>query len=353
MSVLGVLAFHFPEYLTTPRLREVYDVSQVRLLLHVGLLASTLVGFIALLCGGIKRYALLGMCCTLLAWIGGGPNVTIEGPVRTASFYISLDWVLIDLILIATLFMSIERVARLKPDQPVLRAGWCVDLTHYVVNHLANGGLIYLISLPANTVRDALDINNIAQLTSGLPLLIQVLLIMAVTDLTQYWVHRASHRIPLPWRFHRIHHSVTVMDWLAGSRLHVIDILITRSLSMIPMVVLGFSNEAINIYLPILALQSVFIHCNINYPLGRLAKILATPQFHHWHHTKDRTYRDRNFSVTFPFWDLLFGSYHCPKDESPSDYGLEEGPIGELYVTHLVSPFRAIPDAAQNASHIG
>jgi hypothetical protein len=160
MSVFGVLAFHFPEYLTTPRLRELYDVSQVRLLLLLGLLVSTLVGLIALLFGGIKRYALLGMCCTLLAWIGGGPNVSIEGPVRTSSFYISVDWLLLDLILIATLFISIERVARLKQDQPVLREGWRVDLTHYVVNHPANGGLIYLISLPANTARDTLDMNH-------------------------------------------------------------------------------------------------------------------------------------------------------------------------------------------------
>jgi lathosterol oxidase len=344
MSVLGVLTFHFPEYLTTPRLREVYDVTQVRLLLLLGLLASTLIGITALLFGGIKLYALLGMACTLLAWIGGGPNVTIDGPVRTASFYISLDWVLLDLLLIATLFISIERVSRLKEDQPILRSGWRVDLTHYVVNHLANGGLIYLITLPAYATRDALDLTDIAQQMSSLPLLVQVFIIMAITDLTQYWVHRASHRIPLLWRFHRIHHSVEVMDWLAGSRLHVIDILLTRSLSMIPMVLLGFSNEAINVYLPILALQSVFIHCNINYPLGDLRKILATPQFHHWHHTRDLSYRDRNFSVTFPFWDILFGSYHCPKDQWPKNYGLEEGPIGEFYVTHLVAPFHPLPD---------
>lgn len=52
---------------------------------------------------------------------------------------------------------------------------------------------------------------------------------MLVTDLAQYW-------------------------------LHLVDILVTRSLSVMPVVLLGFSSEAINIYLPILALQSVFIH---------------------------------------------------------------------------------------------
>ena len=59
--------------------------------------------------------------------------------------------------------------------------------------------------------------------------MIQVVLIMLVTDLAQYW-------------------------------LHLVDIHVTRSLSVMPVVLLGFRSEAINIYLPILALQSVFIH---------------------------------------------------------------------------------------------
>ncbi len=343
MAVLAVIAFHYPEYLTTPRLREVYDVAHLRTLLLVGLSASAMLGVVSLLIGGKKRYAVLGLACTLLAWIGGGPNVTVEGPIRTPAFYISLDWVLIDLVLIATLFISIERTSRLKPEQRVLRSGWKVDITHYVVNHLAYGGLIYVISLPANTAREALDLQAVSAWVSSLPLPVQVLLIMAITDFTQYWVHRASHQWPLLWRFHRVHHSVEAMDWLAGSRLHVVDIVLTRSLSMIPMVVLGFTNDAMNIYLPILALQSVFIHCNINYPIGWLRKIIAIPQFHHWHHTRDFELRDKNFSVTLPLWDILFGTYYCPPGKWPEAYGLSEGPIGQDYLTHLVSPFRKMP----------
>ena len=44
--------------------------------------------------------------------------------------------------------------------------------------------------------------------------------ILVLTDLAQYWMHRAFHGVPLLWRFHRIHHSAETMDWLAGSRLH-------------------------------------------------------------------------------------------------------------------------------------
>jgi lathosterol oxidase len=129
------------------------------------------------------------------------------------------------------------------------------------------------------------------------------------------------------------------MDWLAGSRLHVVDIVLTRAGRLVPMVLLGFTNEAINIYLPILALQSVFIHCNVDYPLGGLRKVLATPQFHHWHHTRDLEFADRYFSVTFPLFDLLFGSYHCPAGQWPAAYGLVDSPFDDRYLTHLVWPF--------------
>ena len=104
------------------------------------------------------------------------------------------------------------------------------------------------------------------------------------------------------------------------------------------MTLLGFSSEAINIYLPILALQSVFIHCNVNYPIGFLRKILATPQFHHWHHTSDLENRDKNFSVTFPVFDILFSTYHCPPGEWPKAYGLDDKPFDDSYFSHLLVP---------------
>ena len=91
-------------------------------------------------------------------------------------------------------------------------------------------------------------------------------------------------------------------------------IALTRSLSLLPTVVLGFSNQAINIYLPILALQLVFIHCNMNYPLGGLRKVIATPQFHHWHYASAERHLDKNFSTSLPLFDILLRTYYCPRE---------------------------------------
>ena len=340
MGLLAVIAFHFPEHLTTPALREIYSEQQVRTLLYAGLVLGSLLAPIALLFSRRKLHATVALACLVLAWLAGGANVPLDGPVRDARFYISLDWVLIDLVLIATLFINLELFFRLKKNQGVLRQGWQVDLAHYVVNHIFNGALVFLLFFPARWLEARLPIEEFQSMVANLPLLVQVLLIMLVTDLAQYWVHRAFHQVPFLWRFHRIHHSVEAMDWLAGSRLHIVDVVVTRSLSLVPMVLMGFSIEAINIYLPILALQSVFIHCNVQWEFAGLQKIITTPKYHHWHHTRDPDALDRNFAISLPVIDMVFGTWHSPKGKWPKGYGLSNDTLEERYLTHLLAPFR-------------
>ncbi len=340
MGLLAVIAFHFPEYTTTPALREIYQEHQVRGLLFAGLVLGSGLAPVALLFSRRKLHAAVGLVCLVLAWLAGGADVQLDGPVRDARFYISLDWVLLDLVLIATLFINLELFFRLKKDQGILRRGWQTDLAHYVVNHVFNGGLVFLLFFPATWLEARLDLADFQAAVAGLPLLLQVVLIMLVTDLAQYWVHRAFHRVPFLWRFHRIHHSVEKMDWLAGSRLHIVDVVVTRSLSLVPMVLLGFSNEAINIYLPILALQSVFIHCNLEWEFAGLQKLITTPKYHHWHHTSDTGKLDRNFAISLPVLDIVFGTYYSPKGEWPEGYGLANDRLEERYLAHLLAPFR-------------
>ena len=90
------------------------------------------------------------------------------------------------------------------------------------------------------------------------------------TDLTQYWVHRAFHRVPLLWRFHHIHHSAESMDWLAGSRLHLVDVAVTRGLSYVPIYVLGFTEAPLFAYVVFVCIQATFIHANLRFEFGPL-----------------------------------------------------------------------------------
>ena len=93
----------------------------------------------------------------------------------------------------------------------------------------------------------------------------QFLVLMLLRDLVPYWVHRAFHRIPWLWKFHSVHHSARKMDWMAGARMHFLEVLALRSMTVIPMYVLGFSATAMNTYVFMVYLYSTFVHANLGW----------------------------------------------------------------------------------------
>jgi lathosterol oxidase len=117
------------------------------------------------------------------------------------------------------------------------------------MSHLLVQVLSFLILLPAVTVSRVWEPAGLAAAVRALPLGAQFLAAILVADLAQYAVHRAFHEVPLLWRFHAIHHSSRDLDWLAGSRLHVVDAVTTRALVLVPLQLLGFAEPALYAYL--------------------------------------------------------------------------------------------------------
>jgi len=168
------------------------------------------------------------------------------------------------------------------------------------------------------------------------PLPLQFVEIVLVADFSQYWVHRAFHRVPWLWRLHAVHHSSETLDWLAGSRLHLIDIIVTRGLSFVPLYVLGFAPTAVYAYLVFVSFLAVFIHANVRFDLGALEWVVATPRFHHWHHAASPV--DKNFAVHLPWIDRLFGTGYLPAGRWPDAYGIAGRPVPEGYWRQLAWP---------------
>jgi sterol desaturase/sphingolipid hydroxylase (fatty acid hydroxylase superfamily) len=128
--------------------------------------------------------------------------------------------------------------------------------------------------------------------------------------------------VPLLWRLHAVHHSVKSMDWLAGSRQHIVELLITRTLVLAPIFVLGFSKEVIDTYIVIVGFQAVFNHANVSVRLGPLRYLIVTPNFHHWHHSQDDEAIDKNYAAHFAFLDHVFGTAVQSGREWPDRYGV-------------------------------
>jgi lathosterol oxidase len=334
----AVLALRFPQFLTFDDLRPFYSLPYLRAAIHVTLVASFLLGTASAFLRTNKALALTGLTSTLAAALLGG-SAAEAGAVRDGAG-LGVDFVVLNLLLYSAVFVPLERLFALRPEQPVFRRQWLVDLTYFSVNSLLVEVLTILTLRPALVLFDWARVDALIATISSLPLLLQVPLLLLVADLTQYWVHRAFHARGLLWRFHAIHHSAEQMDWLAGSRLHLVDVIVTRGLTYVPIFVLGFSEPALIIYVFIVAAQATFIHANVRWEIRPLRALIATPAFHHWHHSAEHEAMDKNFAVHTPLWDRLFGTYYLP-DRWPAAYGLVgRRDVPGRWVTQLLHPFR-------------
>jgi sterol desaturase/sphingolipid hydroxylase (fatty acid hydroxylase superfamily) len=131
------------------------------------------------------------------------------------------------------------------------------------------------------------------------------------------------------------------MDWTAGARMHFFEILALRSTTVIPMIVLGFSQGAVNAYILVVYLYATFVHSNLGWKFGFLEKLLVTPRFHHWHHGIEKEAIDVNFAVHFPLFDKIFGTHHMPENGRwPSGYGIGGHPVPKGYWQQFLHPFQ-------------
>jgi sterol desaturase/sphingolipid hydroxylase (fatty acid hydroxylase superfamily) len=335
-----VLALRFPHLFGLAELRPLRSFAYLQALIQLSLLASFLLGAVSAWLRTNKVLALTGLVFTLAASMLGGSQAATLASEGTARPWLGIDFFVLNLLLYSGAFVPLERLFALRADQPVFRRDWPLDLTYFFLNSLLIEVLTILTLRPVMILFDWARVDAVLHAVTWLPLAVQVPLLLLVADFTQYWVHRAFHASRWLWPFHAIHHSIEQMDWLAGSRLHLVDVIITRGLTYVPIFVLGFSERALMVYVFIVAVQATFIHANVKWTLRRWQRVIATPAFHHWHHSAEPQSIDRNFAVHTPSWDLLFGTYYLP-DRWPTAYGLvhhRDVPSG--WVKQLVYPVR-------------
>ena len=339
LCFLGVLAFHFPEYLTTPQLRKFYNVDVMRQLLYWSLIVAGAVALFNILFSRIRwlsvaTFLLIGMSLAL-----GGHTVEVDPNFPDNTPYIGLDWFILDLLGSTLIFVFIEKFFALRKEQPVFRPEWQTDFHHFMVNHMAVGFVLLATNLFVHKLFGWAAKDGIQAWVRDLPFVAALLLIVLVADLVQYWTHRAYHEVPALWRLHAVHHSVKSMDWLAGSRQHIIELLITRTLVLAPIFVLGFSKEVIDAYIVIVGFQAVFNHANVSVRLGPLRYVIVTPNFHHWHHAQDNEAIDKNYAAHFAFLDHLFGTAVQSDREWPAQYGVVGDYVPGGFWNQLLFPF--------------
>ena len=348
LSLLGVLAFHFPQYLTTPDLRHRYSVDVLRQLLLAALLIAGGISLGNVILGRQRNVNMVAFALVIAATALGGSRVPVGNfPEHTP--YIGLDWFILDLLGSTLIFVVIEKLFPLYKGQSLFRKEWQTDLKHFAVNHFIVGLVLLVVNFLLHHLFAWLVSSGFQQAVRDIPFVPQLLLCILVADLAQYWTHRAYHEVPFLWKFHAVHHSVKTMDWLAGSRQHMLELIFTRVCVLAPLYILGFSEGVMNAYILVVGFQAVFNHANVHLPWGPLKYLVVTPDFHHWHHASDDEAIDKNYAAHYAFLDYLFGTAVKSKKKFPEKYGVVGDYMPDGFVRQQMFPFRGSTEPVETA----
>ena len=344
LSALGlgtVLCLRYPQWLTVADARAMYNVALIRLALLLVLIAAFVLGILSAVLRKEKWLGFTALTLVMLATLLGGSEAHTRFEDVDSDVYLGLDWFLLNLLFTGIVFIPIERLLG-KREQPIFRHEWREDLLYLLISSLLVQALTFLSLTPALTILQNTDWGGFRAMIASQPMILQFVEIMFLTDLMQYWVHRTFHRVGFLWKFHAVHHSAQTMDWIAGSRMHLIEIVLLRGFTVIPMYILGFAAPALYAYLFFVYLFSTLVHANMRVRFGWLDRIIVTPRFHHWHHGIEKEAIDVNFAVHFPVLDWLFGTYYFPEGQWPSGYGIKQ-PMPKGFIKQFFYPFAREP----------
>jgi sterol desaturase/sphingolipid hydroxylase (fatty acid hydroxylase superfamily) len=130
-------------------------------------------------------------------------------------------------------------------------------------------------------------------------------------DYTLYIWHRLTHRIPLLWRFHQVHHLDREMDASTALRFHFGEMTLSVAFRAAQVWVIGATPASYAAWQTFLFLCILFHHANVRLPLSwerRLARILVTPRLHGIHHSIVPEEVNSNWSSGLTIWDWLHGT---------------------------------------------
>lgn len=334
-----VSALRWPGWFAMPQLARMEEWTGFRVAVHVVLIAAYGLALTSLMLRPRKAIGATALGVALLASLLGGANVQPR-EVHDWGVFFGVDFFAVNMIATGLMFAPIERLFPHRRDQRLFRPEWREDLFYYLLSSMLVQVITYLALAPSTFVMARTGgLAGFRAGVAGQPWALQFLEVMVLTDLVQYWFHRAFHRVPFLWGFHAVHHSATSMDWLAGARMHFVEIILLRGVTSLPLMTLGFAPSVMQAYIGFVYVYASLVHANLRGEFAWLGRVLVTPRFHHWHHAIEPEAVDKNFAIHFPLLDRLFGTHLLPPGAWPSGYGVPER-VPHGYRAQAWYPFR-------------
>ena len=139
-----------------------------------------------------------------------------------------------------------------------------------------------------------------------------VIAAIVALDLALYLQHWATHRVPLLWRLHKVHHADPSFDVTTAARFHPLEIGFSMLFKMAVVAMLGLPVLGVFLFEVVFNIATLFTHANFSLPGGverPFRSVLVTPDMHRIHHSSFRRETDSNYGTLLSGWDRLFGTY--------------------------------------------
>lgn len=155
-----------------------------------------------------------------------------------------------------------------------------------------------------------------------LPVWLELLIAFVILDFVIWGQHVATHKIPMLWRLHRVHHSDQDMDASTAIRFHPLEIIFSIFLKSIAVLIIGPAVVAVILFEAFVNGTALFNHANVRLPKwldATVRLVFVTPDFHRVHHSTIVRETDSNYGFGLSVWDRIFGTYNAQPELGHDD----------------------------------
>jgi sterol desaturase/sphingolipid hydroxylase (fatty acid hydroxylase superfamily) len=220
--------------------------------------------------------------------------------------------------------------------------GWAI-LSYQSVSNGIISGLVALFGQPAPSA-----------LPPYVARAIITLMLFLAYELGYWFNHWLSHKVPLLWEFHKVHHTAQVLTPLTNFRVHpVYTWIFANILALSAAIANGLGNYLCGdtTYQYALADTNIilvlFIHVYVHLQhshmwiafRGLAGRIFVSPAHHQVHHSDNPKHFNKNFGSCLALWDWMFGTLYVPaKEREPLTFGFADHPDAHTVKGELVNP---------------
>ncbi len=246
------------------------------------------------------------------------------------------------------ILVTIEIIIPFRKQNVISKGRWFANYAITFLNIMVMGALpISFFTASLFAANHGWGLLNLFQI----PFVLTILLTLLLRGFISFFTHYLSHKVPLLWRIHRVHHSDTEFDVSTTVRFHPLEFVANLIIGLPLIFLFGLSSWALLFYDLFDLVITLFSHSNFVIPqkIERILRyVIVTPDLHRVHHSSYQPETDSNFSAVFPIWDVVFKTFKT-KTRVPQELmeiGLEE--VRDKRANNvwwlLISPFKNFRD---------